>query len=72
MAAPKRGTRRYKAVLDAGCGGKYDYWGEFDCDHEYDWTCDDCPINAEHHYQAHGKEIDVIEIDLEELFKWPI
>jgi hypothetical protein len=45
--APQHGTRRYIKVLEAGCGGYRDYWGEFDCRHNYPWTCDDCPIVVE-------------------------
>jgi len=42
---PKRGSKKYNAVLALGCGGYYDAWnGDYDCKHEYSWLCDDCPI----------------------------
>ena len=51
MRAPKEGSKKYRKVLDAGCGG---YWignptsgYDFDCDHGYDWDCDCCPIVIE-------------------------
>jgi len=46
MTAPKRG-KKYKSVVDAGCGGYRDYWGEYYCRHNYDWTCDECPWSIE-------------------------
>ena len=49
MNAPKRG-KKYQAVLDAGCGGYSTWtdWGyEYDCEHEYEWDCDYCPIVVE-------------------------
>lgn len=36
--------RKWKAILKLGCGGSRDYWGEYDCDHGYTWSCDYCPI----------------------------
>jgi hypothetical protein len=47
MNAPKRG-KKYWEVVNRGCGGYRDYWGEYDCKHPYDWTCDDCPCCIEH------------------------
>ena len=47
MKVPKKGSSRYKSVVNTGCGGVVDYWGEYDCTHEYDWTCDDCPCGIE-------------------------
>jgi hypothetical protein len=36
-------SRKYKRIVNRGCGGTRDYWGEYDCLHKYDWTCDECP-----------------------------
>lgn len=50
MKAPRKGSRQYKAVITAGCGGSWQNTPngeEFDCPHEYDWTCDVCPINTQ-------------------------
>lgn len=46
MPVPKRG-KKYQEVVDRGCGGWVDYWGEYTCDHDYDWTCDECPCSIE-------------------------
>lgn len=46
MKPPKSG-KRYQEILNDGCGGYHDYWGDFDCEHGYEWTCDDCPIVIE-------------------------
>ena len=46
MNPPKSG-KQYKEILKDGCGGYHDYWGEFDCEHGYEWLCDDCPIVIE-------------------------
>ncbi len=37
-------SQNYRKVVKHGCGGSRDYWGEFDCDHLYEWSCDECPI----------------------------
>lgn len=47
--APKEGAPGYIRVVARGCGGKRAYWGEFDCWHDYPWTCDDCPWLHENH-----------------------
>lgn len=48
MKVPKEGSERYKEILRIGCGGHYDEWnGDYDCDHGYTWSCDDCPIVLE-------------------------
>ena len=44
-----------KAIVDRGCGERKietQDGTEFDCDHEYPWDCDNCPINT----LASGKE----------------
>ena len=51
MKPPKRGSKKYKEILELGCGGWYDEWnGDYDCHHPYDWSCDDCPIVIEKYY----------------------
>jgi hypothetical protein len=50
MNPPKRG-KKYWEIVNRGCGGTRDYWGEYDCKHPYNWTCDDCPVCIE--YQKH-------------------
>ncbi len=47
MNAPKRG-RKYQEVVNRGCGLRYyPYEGDYDCDHKYDWDCEDCPCGVE-------------------------
>jgi len=47
--APRRGTPRFDEVVAAGCQGVWtdlhDWGREFDCDSDYTWTCDECPVN---------------------------
>lgn len=61
---PKRGSRQYIEILKIGCGADYDYWGEFRCDHGYEWDCEDCPINVEYWKQQKGQKALCVEIDL--------
>jgi hypothetical protein len=49
----KRNSKRYKEVLEAGCGGYESSTSdgtEFYCNHQYEWVCDNCPITREKHY----------------------
>lgn len=46
---PERDSRGWKRVVDRGCGGETDYFGEFSCGHGYTWGCEDCPWAVEHH-----------------------
>jgi hypothetical protein len=56
MKAPKHGTKRYKAVMKAGCGGYQDpYDGDYDCTHDYEWSCDECPVCYEVQYRKYLK-----------------
>lgn len=52
MYEPLPGSKGYKRVLDRGCGGTKDYYGEFDCCHNYPWYCEDCPINTDRYYHT--------------------
>ena len=57
---PKEGTRRYKQVLNRGCGGySYDTSDgmEYDCYH-YDWICDYCPIVIERYKDQFSEKSD--------------
>lgn len=60
MNPPKKG-KKYWEIVNRGCGGYRDYWGEYDCRHPYDWTCDDCPCCIEHQKEEakvnHEKDI---------------
>lgn len=48
MKCPKNPrSRKWRRIVNRGCGGYRDYWGEYDCHHGYDWTCDDCPVCQE-------------------------
>lgn len=47
MNVPREGSKRWKEILEMGCGGHYDREGEFDCDNGYDWDCEDCPVCVE-------------------------
>ena len=43
-----RRSKEYKRIIKLGCGGYRDsYYGDYDCSHEYDWSCENCPINRE-------------------------
>lgn len=48
MKPPEKGTEFYKEVLEKGCGGYRDRQGDFCCEYEYEWTCDNCPNTIEH------------------------
>lgn len=44
MKPPKNPkSRKYRRIVNRGCGGSRDYWGEYSCDHVYDWICEECP-----------------------------
>ena len=47
MKMPKERTKRWKEIVDLGCGGHYDHEGEFGCEHGYEWDCDYCPVFIE-------------------------
>lgn len=55
---PFDGSKRYIEILNAGCGGHRDYWGEFDCLHGYQWSCDECPIVTDKYDDDHSDEDD--------------
>ena len=49
MRLSKKGTKRYQKILDRKCGGEWTHdanGSDFDCQHDYSWTCDVCPINT--------------------------
>ena len=46
-----RNQKWFKVILERGCGGYQDYFGEYDCRHKYEWSCDDCPIVTDKYYQ---------------------
>jgi hypothetical protein len=56
MIAPRPGSKRYEAVVKRGCGGYRDQFGEFDCPHEYPWSCDHCPCLIEKQKAQPGEE----------------
>lgn len=35
-------------IVNRGCGGYNDYFGDFDCSHKYEWYCEDCPMNDQY------------------------
>lgn len=46
---PKKG-KKYKEIVDLGCGGNRtntSNGSDFDCDFEYPWDCDSCPVIIE-------------------------
>lgn len=53
---PKKGSKGYDRVVNRGCGGYRDYWGEYDCDHGYGWGCDHCPWLLEREAKGGEKE----------------
>lgn len=64
-APPKEGSRRWHKIIKAGCGGTRDYWGEYDCSHNYDWACDDCPIVRAKYAQPQPEPQDVVLLESE-------
>lgn len=47
MVPPLPGTKGWNRVIARGCGGyQRDTMDgpDYGCDHEYTWTCDDCPV----------------------------
>jgi hypothetical protein len=55
MNPPKRG-KKYKEIVDRGCGGYQTWEGDYDCRHPYDWACDDCPCCIEYQKELWKKE----------------
>ena len=54
----KMSKRRRRAIQKLGCGGQHTNTtdgADFDCDHDYPWTCDECPCND---HTRHGNPID--------------
>ncbi len=47
MKTPKRG-KKYKEIIDHGCGGYQTYEGDYNCHHRYEWECDICPCCIEY------------------------
>ena len=45
---PKEVSKGFGRVLKRGCNPPKNLFGDvdldYDCDHDYRWTCDDCPI----------------------------
>lgn len=39
---PMRHQKGWPKIVNAGCQGSRDYWGEFDC--VYPWDCGVCPV----------------------------
>lgn len=58
MKIPKISSKRYKEIIEKGCGlYMSETWDglEWDCSHNYDWVCDNCPCTIE--YQKVKEEI---------------
>lgn len=55
MTPPKRG-KKYKEIVERGCSIEQDHNGDYSCIHEYDWTCDHCPVNVES-WKEKAKEV---------------
>lgn len=66
---PNPDTKRWQQIIDAGCGGTRDYWGEFDCTHRYEWACDDCPIVTQN-YTDEPEEAGMIQFDTSKVELW--
>jgi hypothetical protein len=46
MTPPKADSKEFRDIVERGCGWERDKQnGDEDCSHQYEWTCDDCPIN---------------------------
>jgi hypothetical protein len=69
MKPPAKGTNKYRKIINRSCGGEWTYWpngDDFDCEHVYEWTCDECPINIDSHEEAKPEsEIDMRKLNLE-------
>lgn len=53
----KMSKHRRRAIQKLGCGGRHTHTtngADFDCDHQYTWTCDECPCND---HTRHGNHI---------------
>jgi hypothetical protein len=51
-SVPVNGTKRFEQIVSLGCGGYYQETSdgtEFDCDHGYDWDCENCPCFSVSH-----------------------
>ena len=58
MNPPRRNSKKYKEILEKGCGGYFcDTINgfEYDCTHGYEWECDYCPIVIEKHFKGDKK-----------------
>ena len=55
MNPSKRG-KKYKDIVNRGCGCYKTYDGDYDCEHRYDWECDNCPCCIEHRKNNKGNE----------------
>jgi hypothetical protein len=61
---PLPGTPVFVEVLALGCGGYRDYFGDYDCRHNYTWLCEDCPIlNAPTRIESDPDDAEGSEID---------
>jgi hypothetical protein len=65
MNPPKRG-KKYKEIVERGCGGYQTWEGDYDCRHPYDWACDDCPCCIEYQKELWKKEKKIMSISFEE------
>jgi hypothetical protein len=57
----KRNSKKWKEVLAIGCGGyctNTTNGMDYDCEHRYDWNCDDCPCCIVKQEEKHKKKKD--------------
>jgi hypothetical protein len=47
MELPKKNSKPWKEIVELGCGGYFDpFNGDYGCEHDYGWNCDDCPCSV--------------------------
>lgn len=60
MKCPKNPkSRKFRRILNRGCSGYRDYWGEYECGHRYNWTCEECPFN---NVKVKNDLVDVVDV----------
>lgn len=65
---PDVGTKAYDRIIEGGCKGTRDYWGEYDC--EYSWTCDNCPIVTSKYEPEDEQSITLWSCDPKDIKPW--
>jgi len=59
MDIPRRKSKQWKEIISLGCGIEFDYYGDADCGHGYDWDCGDCPVRQDADEKRYKETINV-------------